>query len=169
MSQDIKRAYAGSATSGSGGVTSLGSSSTWVAGYEWFVVDNTTALMLDYELAGQITVGTSPAAGSEIRIYLIPSVDGSTYPDVFDGTPSAETVTSAGVRDGFAALAKVINVDTTTSDRAYPFHVPSVAALFGGNVPKKFAVWVSQNTGAALNGTGGNHTWLSQGEFCTAG
>ena len=48
-------------------------------------------------------------------------------------------------------------VDSTASDRTYPFAPVSVAALFGGELPKQFLVFVVHNTGVALNGTGGNH------------
>jgi hypothetical protein len=76
---------------------------------------------------------------------------------VFDGTDSAETVTSAGVRDGFAKLAAAMPVDSTTSDRDYYFGPVSVAGLFGGACPKKFVAFVTHNTGVNLNSTGGNH------------
>ena len=36
------------ATSSTGGITSLASSSNWTAGYEWFVIDNSTELAIDY-------------------------------------------------------------------------------------------------------------------------
>jgi hypothetical protein len=145
-------------TSGSGGIHSLATSSTWTAGYEWFVIDNTTEKALDYFVQGVVRVGTSPTASTEIRLYLVASYDGSTWPDVFDGTPSAETVTSAGVRDSFAKLAALLQVDATTSDRDYPFAY-SVAAFFNGVMPKKVAVFVAHNTGVNLNSTSGNQTY----------
>ena len=162
----IKTAYGTTAT-GTGGITSLATSSTWLAGYEWFVIDNTSELALDYGVEGKIRVGTSPTAGTEIRIYLIASFDGTTWPDVFDGTPSAETVTSVGVRDGFAKLAAVLDVDATTSDRDYPYSF-SVADKFGGVVPKKVAVFITHNTGANLNSTGANHTYGYTSEYATS-
>ena len=64
---------------------------------------------------------------------------------------------SAGVRDGFAKLAAVMQVDATTSNVAYYFGPLSVASLFGGVVPKKFTVLVTHNTAVNLNSTGGNH------------
>jgi len=151
----------GTPVTGSGGINSLASSSTWVAGYEWYVIDNTTDKALDREQSGKIRVGTTPTTNTEIRIYCVASYDGTTWPDVFDGTGSAETVTSAGVRDGFAKLAAVLPVDSTTSDRDYYFEF-SVAALFGGIVPKKVAVFVTHNTGVNLNSTAGNHTYADQ-------
>lgn len=152
-----KCAY-GTAVTGSGGVTSLATSATWVAGYEWYIIDNTTDLAVDRQQQIKITVGTTPTANTEIRIYLAGSYDGSTWPDVFDGTPSAETVTSEGVRDSFCKCAAVLRVDTNTSNRAYEAFF-SLAQVFGGNVPKKVAVFVVHNTGVNLNSTGGNHTY----------
>jgi len=64
----------------------------------------TAGRAIDYFVDLVVRVGTSPTANTEIRIYTLASYDGSTYPDVFDGTPSAETVTSAGVRDSFMKL-----------------------------------------------------------------
>lgn len=146
-------------TSSSGGLTSLASSSTFLAGYEWFVIDNSTELALDYHVQGNIMVGTTPTANTEIRVYCVASSDGSTWPDVFDGTPSAETVTNAGVASNCLKLAAVIQVSATTSNVAMPFQF-SVASVFGGFVPKKVAVFVAHNTGVNLNSTAGNHTYL---------
>jgi hypothetical protein len=56
-----------------------------------------------------------------------------------------------------------MRVDATTTDRVYPFHCGSVASLFGGACPRKFVVFVTHNTGAALNATGGNHVVYTTG------
>ncbi len=138
-------------------LASLATSSTWVAGAESNEVDNTTNKYLDYLLAGKVRVGTTPTSGTEIRVYVVGILDDTTWPDVFDGTGSAETATSVGVRDGFAKLAAVMRCDATTSARDYPFGPVSVAQLFGGSVPKKFVVFITHNTGVNLNSTGGNH------------
>jgi hypothetical protein len=84
---------------------------------------------------------------------------------VFDGTGSAETVTSAGVRDSFAKLAGVGVVDATTSDRDYPiqFNVSS----FYPNMPKKVAVFVVHNTGVNLNATAGNQKYAYSPIYAT--
>lgn len=147
----------GTATASTGGLTSLATSSTWVAGYEWFAIDNSTELAIDYFVDLVIRVGTTPTVNTEIRVYLLASYDGSTYPDVFDGTPSAETVTSTGVRDSFMKLAGVGVVDATTSDRDYPiqFNLSS----FYPTMPKKVLVFVTHNTGVNLNSTAGNHKY----------
>lgn len=153
---DIKTEYATSSAL-TISLASLATSSTWVAGRESTLVDNTTNKYLDYLLAGKIRVGTTPTINTEIRVYVVALLNDSTWPDSFTGSDAAKTITSAGVRDGFAKLAAVLTVDATTSDRDYPFGPVSVAALFGGAMPKKFLVWVAHNTGVNLNSTGGNH------------
>lgn len=163
---DIKLAY-GTATTGDGGIHSLATSSTWTAGYEWFCIDNTTDKALDYQVQGKVQVGTTPTTATEIRLYAVGSYDGSTWPDVFDGTASAETVTSEGVRDSFAKLAAVLRCDATTSNRDYPFFF-TLASLFGGTVPKKTVIFVAHNTGVNLNSTSTNQTYQYQPVYATS-
>jgi hypothetical protein len=145
----------------------LASSSTWLAGYESAVVDNTTNKYLDYIIEGHYTVGTTPTINTEIRIYVVARWDGTNWPDVFDGTTSAETVTSEGVRDGFAKLGAVMRVDATTSDRAYPFAF-AVAPLYGGVCPPEFVLFSAHNTGVNLNATGGNQVTRQRGVYFTS-
>lgn len=147
-------------TSSTGGLTSLATSSTWVAGYEWYVVD-VAAMTLpaaDVRHSGTVRVGTTPTINTEIRHYLVACEDGTNWPDVFDGTPSAETVTSEGVRDGFARLATVSRVDATTSDRDYPYSF-NAAQVFGGTLPDSYVHFVTHNTGTNLNSTAGSHKY----------
>lgn len=149
---------------------STASSSTWVAGRESTEVDNTTNKYDDALVQGKITVGTTPTASTLILVYVWGSDTsaGTTNIDVIDGTDSAETLTSAGVRDGFMRLGAAINVDATTSDRGYPFGPFSVADLFG-QMPKYWGLFVTHNTGVNLNATGGNHAFTYTGiKFDTA-
>ena len=156
---DIKTAYT-AATSGTGGVTSLATSATWVAGYEWFVIDFSTGKETGCQVQGKVRVGTTPTVNTEIRIYAVPSYDGTLWPDVFDGTPSAETLTSVGVGSGFLKLCAVLQVDATTSDRDYPYYF-DLATVFPA-MPKKVAIWVTHNTGVSLNATAAEHTYAYQ-------
>lgn len=138
-------------------LASLASSAAWLAGRESTAIDNSNNKYLDYLLAGKITVGTTPTANTEIRVYVVGMLENATWPDVFDGTDSAETVTSVGVGSGFLKLAAVMLVDATTSNIPYFFGPVSVASLFGGVLPRKFVVFVAHSTVAALHATGGNH------------
>lgn len=135
----------------------LASSSTFVAGRESTSYDNSSNLDPDARLAGQVTVGTTPTTGTQIQIWVAAELRDGVWPDVLDGTDSAETWTNAQMLISGARLAAVIDVISTTSNLAYPFESGSIAALFGGILPKKFVVFVTHNTGVNLNATDGNH------------
>ena len=137
-------------------LASLASDANLLAGRESTAIDNSSNLFLDYLLAGQITTGTTPTTAKEIRVYVVGIANDTTYPDVFDGTDSAETVTTANIRDSACKLAAVM-ATTATSNEVNWFGPISVASLFGGVVPLKFVVFVVHNTAVALNATGGNH------------
>lgn len=152
---DIKLSYVASSA-----VTitlaSLATDANLLAGRESTLVDNSSNKYLDYLLAGTIMTGTTPTTAKEIRVYVVGIANDTTWPDVFDGTDSAETVSDAGIRDSVCKLAAVIPT-VATSDKAYWFGPVSVASLFGGVVPLKFVVFVTHNTAVNLNATGGNH------------
>lgn len=138
-----------------------------LAGQEGTAVDNSSDLDLDKLLAGKITTGTSPTDAKEIRVYVAGIIDDTpTWPDVLDGTDSAETITSSGIRDAALRLAAMIATNNT-SDRTYWFGPISVAALFGGTLPAKFVVFVVHNTGVNLNSTGSNHAIKVTGVYET--
>lgn len=136
-------------------LASLASSTTLVAGQESTAVDNTSNKYLDYLLAGKITTGTSPTASRLIEVWVIALMEDSTYPDVFDGTDSAETVVAREALLTYGRLASQI-ATIATSNVTYNFGPVSVADLFGGRCPKKFVVFVTHSTGVNLNSTGGN-------------
>lgn len=158
----VNIAYAASAT-----ITvapeNVASSSTFVAGVESGVIDNTSNKYVDAIVGGTWTSGTTPTANTQVLIYVL-SVrdDAPTYPDVFDGTSSAETLTSAGVGRGFLKLAAIIDVDSNTSNRAYDVSF-TVAALFGGVMPLKWSLFITHNSGVNSNSTAGNHVWKTTG------
>lgn len=143
-------------------LASLATSSTRVAGRESTVVDNTSNLFLDALVSGKVTTGTSPTAGKQIDVWVYASENGTAYPDVFDGTDSDETVTSENVRNAALRLGATIIVDST-SDRTYWVAPFSIAALYGGNMPRKWGLFVTHDTGVNLNATGGNHAFSYTG------
>lgn len=164
---DIKIAYQAEQTL-TNAIEGLATSSTWLAGYESAWIDNASNLYADYLHSGKVTVGTTPNVNTEIRLYVVTHIDSTpTYPDVFDGTTGAETVTSEGIRDGFAKLASVMRCDSTTSDRAYPYAF-SVASLFGGVCPRAHCIFTVHNTGVNLNATGSNQVFKYRGVYFTS-
>lgn len=138
-------------------LASLATSSTFIAGRQSTAVDNSSNLYLDYLLAGVVTVGTSPTSGTEIRVYVVALRNDSTWPDGVGASDAAWSTTTAGKGSGYLRLAAVMLVDATTSNVGYSFGPVSVAALFGGVVPDKWAVIVTHSTGQNLNSTAGNH------------
>jgi hypothetical protein len=142
-------------------LASLATSSSLLAGRESDAVVNTTNVDLDHLVGGVITVGTTPTAGTTIQIFVAAprEMSGGTpvWPDVLDGTDSAETITSEGIKQACLKLLASIYVDATTSDRAYNFAPQSVAALFGGVMPPQYVLFVTHNTAVNLNSTAGNH------------
>ena len=159
----VKIAYAASAT-----ITiapeNVASSSGFTAGVESAVVDNTSNLYVDALVAGVWTCGTTPTINTQCLIYVgAIRDDAPAYPDVFDGTASAETITSAGVGQGFLKLGATINVDSTNSNVAYNVGPFSVAQLFGGVMPNKWFLFITHNSGVNSNTTAGNHVWKLTG------
>jgi hypothetical protein len=164
----FKIAYAASASVAGLTLASLATSSTRTAGAESDAIDNGTNLYDDILIGGKITPGTSPTANKQIDVWIVAQIeDGGLWPDVMDGTGSAETWTSENVRNAGGKLLKSIVVDAT-SDRTYYFSNESVAGLFGGVLPKKFVVFVAHDTGVNLNATGSNHALYQTGVTYTA-
>lgn len=138
-------------------LTGLGTSNTKVAGRESTAISHTTADPLDYLVGGKITTGTTPTVNKTIDVWVYASIDDTpTYPDVFDGTDSAETVTSENVRNSALKLLTSIVVDAT-SDRTYWFGPTGIAQLFGGGLPKNHGLFVTHDTAVNLNATASNH------------
>ena len=146
--------------------TPLASSATFVIGRESSQIDNTTDKYDDAIVEGKVAVGTTPTANTEIQVWVYASFHTSVATaniDVLDGTDSDETMVSAGVRGSALKLGARLDVDTNTTGRVYNVAPFSVAELFGGVMPKFWGLFVTHNTGVALNSTAGNHEFSFTG------
>lgn len=161
---DIKRQYAASSALVQINLDSLASSATWVAGWESAEIDNTVNKYTDYRITAEIKVAAAGIAAGQIRMYLVGSKDDTTWPDVFDGIESVETITDTEIRDAICLWAAMTETDTTVS-RTYYLDCPSASAVFGGNVPRKFVVFVTHSTGAALEPVGDPNKVFITGSF----
>lgn len=152
---DLKLAY-GTASDVTITLASLATDANLLTGRESAAIDNTSALVLDYLVSGKITTGTSPTTAKSIDVWAVGSWDGTNWPDVFDGTESAETITSSEIK---ASVCRYVAQMATsaTSNVAYHFGPVSLAAAFGGVLPPKIVLFVTHSTVAALNSTAGNH------------
>ena len=162
---DLKLAY-GTATDLTITLASMASDTNLLTGRESATIDNSANLFLDYLVSGKITAGTSPTAARSIEVWAVGSWDGTNWPDVFDGTESAETITSADIK---ASVCRFVAAMATanTSDRTYHFGPVSLAAAFGGVLPPKVVLFITHSTGVALNSTSGNHQIRLQPVFQT--
>lgn len=161
---DVKIQYAASTAFTQTNLDGLASSSTHVAGWESNAVDNSSNLYVDYLITGVLQVESTGLAAGEIRVYIVAELNDTTWPDVFDGTESAETVTDTEVRDAICKLGAVVATDTTAS-RNYYFGPFSVASLFGGVCPRKFVVFITQSTGTTLETTGDPNNVYHKGVY----
>ena len=145
----------GVAVFGSTGLDSVAASTTLVAGLESPAITSSVDTHL---LSGRFKVNnTAPTNGGTIEVWVVPAWDVGgtpTYPDVFDGTGSAETVTYRNVlfQSAFRAAQFVVSA---TANAIYEFANVNVAQLCG-EMPKTYVVFITQNTGQALNATASN-------------
>lgn len=147
-------------------ISALATSATWVAGYESATIDNSTNKDLDILVSAKVTVGTTPTINTVIEINSVSMQDDTNWPDVFDGTTSAETVTSVGVKNGICLPYDFLNVDATTTNRIYYITKRSTAALYAGICPDKSVLFTAHNTGVALKTeVGTDHQFFQQGAY----
>lgn len=153
----------GSTTTITAAIASLASDTNLLAGIESSIIDNTTDGFEDIILSGKATTGTSPTSARQIEVWAV-AWDSNAWPDVFDGTSSAETITSADIK---ASLCKAVAIMPTnnTSDRTYSFTGVSAKQVFGGVLPSRFVLFITHNTGVNLNATAGNHEFRYQGIY----
>lgn len=139
---------------------SLASDTNLLAGYESNVIDNTSNKYVDVLLSGRFKANnTAPTAG-QILVYVGELLNDTEYGDVFDGTASTETITSAEIRNSNLKLAISI-VTTATANRIYEFSGISLAQLFGGVMPPKWFVFITHSMVQTLNttSTNGGQCW----------
>lgn len=132
-------------------LASLASDTNLVAGRESNSLDNSSALAVDYQAFGLITLGTSPTTGKQLEIWCVGAPDGTSY-------PGGATGSDANLTPQEKTLFKLVTMIPTnsTTNQAYNWGPFGIAQLFGGAPPKKFSFYVVHNTGVALNATGGN-------------
>lgn len=132
-------------------LSALGSSATFVAGRESSQIDNTTNKFVDVLVSGSVSVGTTPTANTSILIYVYGAETSlaSVNLNTLDGTDSAVTLGNVGILNALR-LGAAINVPVATTDVQYIVLPFSVAALFGGTVPKFWGLFVAHNTGVNL-------------------
>ena len=134
-------------------LSSLAASATWIAGQESDQVDNTSNMYVDALVNVKGILGhasTVNVVGQELRVYCwgADTSLGTTAIDVFDGTTSAETTTATVLQS--LRLAGAVSAVVTTAGLTFYIQPFSVAALFGGIMPKFWGLYVAHSFGGAL-------------------
>ena len=140
-------------------LTSLATDANLISGRISDIIQNDSNKYLDYLLSGKITTGTSPTAGViEVWVYgsMYDTAGTYTYPFNVGTTDGTFGLTYRDqVMSAFRLAASMPTTNVSATD--WQFSPVSVAALFGGVMPKRWGVFVTHNTVAALNSTASNH------------
>lgn len=148
-------------------LANLASSSDFRTGVEATAIDNTGGKYVDYDVYGKITTGTGPIVNSEIRLFYVrPIDDAPSWPDVFDGTASAETVSSVNILSNMPmGWGQVVD---STNDFTYPILNALTLAQVFNIVPDHFTVFLSHNTNANLKNNAPDQAILYRGIYFTS-
>lgn len=134
-------------------ISSLGTSSTFIAGRESTQIDNTSTMYDDCLVTVDGITGhasTAPAVGQMIVLYAwgADTSLGTTAIGALDGTDSAETITVELLQAlRFVAAPSVL---ATTAGLVYYIQPFSIAQLFGGVMPKFWGLYLAHNHTGAL-------------------
>lgn len=130
----------------------LASNASLLSGWESPTITN---LFNDVLVSGRFKASaTAPTAG-QISVFACSLTnDSPSYPDVFDGTSSAVTITSADIRGAILRPIATMITDTTPN-RVYEFSQINLPPLFGGVMPPKYFIFVTHNMVQPLNTTAG--------------
>ena len=122
-------------------------------------IDNSSNLYLDALVQVKIkSPASSTASTGVVNIYAFASADDQTTRTENAGASDAGITLTSPTN---ARLIGVLNVvANATTYYGGPF---SVAAAFGGVMPKYWGIIVENKTGGTLDSTGGNHTISYQG------
>lgn len=126
-------------------------------------LDNATDLFLDALVQIKLKSGASSTSSTGYaNVYAYGSVDdGTSYNGNATGTNASITLASPPNLRLIGVIAVVANATTYRG-------IFSVAAAFGGVLPKKWGIVVENQSGAALDSTGGNHAATYQGIYANA-
>ena len=135
-------------------ISSLATSSTFVAGYESTQVDNTTNKYMEalVDVKGILDhASTAPTIGQEIRLYIWGSDVSlaTTAIDTLDGTESAETLGHVSVLNSLRLVAAP-SVTVATAALKYYIQPFAVSQFFGYVMPKFWGLYLAHNHNGAL-------------------
>jgi len=115
-------------------------------------IDNTTMKAIDGKVYVKIKTASSGVSSTGyVSVWLLSSFDGSNFDDGFGGTDGAFTPVNA----------KLIGYLTANANSTTYTKVINLEGL-GVELPPQFSIGIYNATGAALDGTAGNHSVIVQ-------
>lgn len=122
-------------------------------------VDNTTNLFTDALATVKVKTSTGTTSGQKAaNVYAYATTDGgTTYTEGATGTDAAITLTSPTNAVFLGAIS------TAAASTTYVGGPWSIAAAFGGSLPAVWGIIVENQSGVAMDSTGGNHSATFQG------
>ena len=108
-------------------------------------IDNSSVQAVSADVYVKIKTAGTMASPNYLLVYLVRSEDGTNYDDAFAGSDAAFTPVNA-------TLIGIISAPTTGT--TYQAVLNTEVA---GNLPRKYAIAIFNDTGAALDSTAGNH------------
>ena len=115
-------------------------------------IDNTSVLYLDAHVQLEVKTGSAVSGDKAVYVYAYGTTDSSGLG--YSGGASGSDAAFSGT----LANTKLIGViSTPASGTTYESDVVSVAAGFGGSLPKKWGIIVENKSGSALDASEGNH------------
>lgn len=156
---DVKQAYRASSNLTVTNLHAIASDTGFDSGWTSGTIDNTTNLDLDIVVSAKFTVESAGLAAGEIRMYAYTMLDDTNWPDLFSaGTEGTEGTCTLHDAEMLGSLYPLFTIVTdTTASRVYEMPQTSVLTKLGF-LPRKFALFVSQSTAAALETTGNQVT-----------
>jgi len=155
---DLKQAFGASTA-----ITITLNSLANAAARESLVVDNTSNLYLDalVLVIAKLAAG-SPAGAKALYVYAYGSEDGTNYTDNATGADAAITLRSP-------TNLRLIGAISAPDSGALSFksHPMSIAAAFGGVMPRKWGIVLSNQSGVALDSSANSASY--SGVYQTVG
>lgn len=118
-------------------------------------VDNTTNNYMDAMVTVTVKLATgTPSSDKTVYLYVFGSEDGTNYTDNAGATDAAITLRNP------TNLIPMRPISTPDSGAlSYKSHPFSIAAAFGGVMPRRWGVVVENKTGLAFDSTGNSVTY----------
>ena len=157
--------YAASASYGMT-IASLASDTNLLVGREGPLIDNSVLGYADYHVGGffQLAASGTLTANRSIELWAVAPISDSLWPSPFAGSDGGRTISLQANKNTICRFV-YSTFTTSTNGSIYRFSGASVASAFGGFLPEKFTLFLTQNTGQALDSNASLHAIHIKGVY----